>query len=149
MNDIKKLKQLREETNVSYSLCKEALEEAKGDVIKAREILRQKGAEFAAKKSARETSQGAIFSYIHHNKKMGSMLELLCETDFVAINEDFLKLGNNIVMHIASTAPKDAKELMKAPFIKDPTSTIQDILRDAILKLGENVSIGRFERFEL
>ena len=77
------------------------------------------------------------------------MLELLCETDFVAINEDFLKLGNNIVMHIASTAPKDAKELMKAPFIKDPTSTIQDILRDAILKLGENVSIGRFERFEL
>ncbi len=149
MKDIDKLKQLREETGVSYAMCKDALEEAKGDMVKARELLRKKGAEVAEKKSSRETDQGAVFSYIHHNKKIGSLVVLSCETDFVAMNEGFQKLGADIAMHIASIAPSNKEELMASPFIKDPSTTIEGLVKNEILKIGENIIVGDFTRFEI
>lgn len=149
MSDITKIKQLREETNVSYIMCQKALEEAKGNLDKARDILKKKGAEVAEKKADRETSQGAIFTYVHHNKKIGAMVTLLCETDFVAINSDFQQLGNEIAMQVASTEPKDIAELMSSPFIKDPKLTIEQLVKDNILKLGENISIKEFVRYAI
>lgn len=149
MKDIEKLKQLREETGVSYAMCKEALDTSKGDIEKARELLKKKGAEVALKKADRETSQGAIFSYIHHNKKIGSLVEIMCETDFVARNETFQKLGNEIAMHVASTNPKNNAKLLKEPFIRDQKITVEALIKDSILKLGENITLGKFIRFEI
>lgn len=149
MSDIDKIKQLRAETYVSYALCKSALDEAKGDIEKAREILKRKGAEVALKKADREMNQGNVFAYIHHNKKIAAMVTLLCETDFVAKNDEFQELGNNLAMHIASTNPEDKDALMKASFIKDPSVTVDQLLKNVILKLGENMSVGEFSRFEV
>lgn len=149
MKDIEKLKKLREETDVSYAMCKEALDESKGDVEKARALLRKKGAEVAKKKADRETKQGAIFSYVHHNKKIGSLVELMCETDFVARNETFQKLGTDIAMQVASTNPSNTTKLLKEPFIRDPKITVEALIKDAILKLGENVTLGKIIRFEI
>lgn len=149
MSNIDKIKQLREETDVSYIVCKKALDEAKGDLDKAREILKKKGAEVAAKKADRETSQGAIFTYVHHNKKIGAMVTINCETDFVAMNDAFQALGNDIAMHIASVNPENNKDLLDSPFIKNPKTTIGDLLKEQILKLGENLSIGDFVRYEI
>ena len=149
MTDIKKLKQLREETNVSYSICKKALEDAKGDIEKAKKILRKEGADMAEKKAGRTTEQGTIFSYIHHNKKVGVLLKMNCETDFVAKNNLFLELGNNISLHIASINPKNTKTLLKEPFVKDPKMTVDELIKENILKLGENISVGSFERYEI
>ena len=149
MSDITKIKQLREETGVSYIMCQKALEEAQGDIKKAITLLRKKGAEVAAKKANRTTGQGAIFTYIHHNKKIGAMIALNCETDFVAINEGFQKLGNDIAMQIASTDPQNINDLMGSPFIKDPKTTIEELIKDNILKIGENIAVGNFVRYEI
>lgn len=149
MKDLDQLKQLREETGVSYSVCRNALDEAKGDIEKARSILKKQGAEVAKKKAERATNQGSVFSYIHHNTKIGAMVVVLCETDFVAKNDSFKTLGNDIAMHIASTDPADLKELMSSPFIKDPKITIEDLMKQSILKIGENLTISEFVRYEI
>lgn len=147
--DIQKLKQLREETGVSFNLCKKALEESKGDLTIAKKLLREWGAEKAAGKADRETKQGAVFSYIHHNKKVGVLLELLCETDFVAANEEFQQLGNSLAMQVASMNPTDKEQLLSQAFIKDQKTTIDNVIKEKILKIGENITIGRFERWEI
>ena len=147
--DLKLVKQLREETNVSYAMCQDALKEAKGDIVKAREILRSKGADVAAKKASREMKEGRIFTYVHHNQKIGSMVVLMCETDFVGKNENFQELGANIAMQIASTNPENLEALLASPFIKDPSSTVDQLVKDLILKMGENTAIGEFQRFEI
>ncbi len=149
MSELDKLKQLRAETGVSYSMCKKALDDAKGDIEKARDILRQKGAEVAKKKADRETNQGSVHTYIHHNKKIGAMITLLCETDFVAKNEAFEQLGNDIAMQVASTDPESIDALKEEAFIKDPKQTIDDLIKELVLKLGENISIGEMTRFEI
>ncbi len=149
MSDIDKIKQLRAETFVSYAMCKSALDEAQGDIATAREILKRKGAEVALKKADRATGEGNVFSYVHHNKKIAAMVILLCETDFVAKSDGFQDLGNGLAMHIASTNPEDKDALMRAPFIKDPSNTVDQLLKDLILQLGENISIGEFSRFEV
>lgn len=149
MKDIEKIKQLREETGVSYAMCTQALADASGDMTKARELLKKKGAEVAEKKAERETSQGAIFTYVHHNKRIGAMATILCETDFVAMNDDFKKLGNDIAMHIASTNPENKEALLTGAFIKDPSLTIEQLIKNEILKIGENITLGEFVRFEI
>ncbi|OGK29676.1 hypothetical protein A3D08_03140 [Candidatus Roizmanbacteria bacterium RIFCSPHIGHO2_02_FULL_43_11] len=149
MADFKLVKQLREETNVSYAICQDALKQADGDIIKAREFLREKGADVAAKKASRALKEGRVFSYVHHNQQMGAMVVLMCETDFVAKNELFQELGNNIAMQIASTNPENIEELLASPFIKDPSSTVDQLIKDVILKMGENTAIGEFQRFEI
>ncbi|MBL7053049.1 MAG: translation elongation factor Ts [Candidatus Portnoybacteria bacterium] len=149
MISIDQVKQLREKTNFSIIECKKALEETKGDEKKALKILEKKGAEKAVKKSDREANQGLIETYIHGNNKIGVILELNCETDFVAKNEEFKQLARDITMHIAAMNPKDSEELLSQPFIKDEEKTIQDLVIEAVGKLGENIKIGKFVRLEI
>jgi elongation factor Ts len=139
-----KLKQLREKTGVSYALCLKALKEANNDLEKAEKLLTLWGAQKNVEKVNRKTANGGIFTYLHHNKQIASMVEILCETDFVAQNENFQQLGHNIAMQIASLKPKDEKELLNQPFIKDQSKTVGDLFSDAILKFGENIKINRF-----
>ncbi len=143
------IKQLREDTEVSIMECKKALEDAMGDLKKAKEILLKKGVEKAAKKAGRETKQGIIESYIHATGQVGAMVELFCETDFVARTEDFKKLAHEICMQVASMDPKNVSELEKQVYIRDNKITIKDLVKQAISKLGENIKIGRIIRFSL
>ena len=129
--------------------CKKALEEAGEDEGKALKILGEKGKEKALKKAGRKAGQGLIEAYIHSNGKIGVILELNCETDFVAKNEEFKQLAHDIAMHIAAFEPEDNKELLSQPFIKDEQKTIQDLINDAVAKLGENIKIGKFLRLEI
>ncbi len=129
--------------------CKRALEETEGDEKKALKVLDKKGAEKAIKKSTREAKQGLVEAYIHNDGKKGVILELNCETDFVARNEQFKELAHDLAMHIAAMAPKDSKELLSQPFIKDEQKTIGDLIKETIAKLGENIKIGKFLRLEI
>ena len=147
--DIKKLKTLREETGVSLALCKKALEESGEDLEKAKKLLQQWGAEVLAKKATNITQEGAIFSYVHHNKKIASLVEIVCQTDFVAKNEDFQKLGQEIAMQVASIKAKTVEELLNQEYIRDPSKKISDLLNEAALKFGENIKITRFLRWQL
>lgn len=149
MYSLNNLKKLREETGVSYHLCKKALEEANDDIEKAKKILKKTGEAFFEKKKSKETKIGAIFTYLHHNQSVGVILELLCETDFVAKNNDFINLGNELAMQIASMSPTNLDELMKQPYIKDQTKTVESLLKEYILKLGENIKIGHFFRLAI
>ncbi len=158
------VKELREKTGAGVMECKRALVDAKGDMDKAMEILRQAGLARAEKKAERVASQGVIDAYIHAGGRIGSMVELNCETDFVARNEEFKALAHDIAMQVAATAPSyiSAQEvpddqkgqvaelaLLEQPFIKDPKRTISDIIKDKIAKFGENIVVRRFTRYEL
>lgn len=149
MIDITKLKKLREESGVSFSLCKKALEESKDDIEKAKKFLTKWGAEKIKDKQERSTSQGALFSYVHHNKKIAALLELLCETDFVSGNVEFQRLGQELAMQVASLKPENVDELLKQEYIRDPSKTVEDLLKDAVLKFGENIKINRFVKWDL
>ena len=148
MITINQIKQLREETEVSISECKKALTEAKGDFQKAKEILKKWGKDFAKKKLQRKTKQGIIESYIHSNKRVGVILELGCETDFVAKNPDFQKLAHELALQIAAVNPEETPVLEQS-WIRDETRTIKDLIEEYIAKLGENIILKRFTRYEL
>jgi elongation factor Ts len=143
------VKQLREKTGASMMDCKKALEEANGDEIKATEILKGNNKLTAMKKAERTADQGLIESYVHANGKIGVLLEIKCETDFVAKNSEFKELAHDIVMHVAGMDSKDAEALLSEPFIKDPSITIKDLIEAKIGKLGENIKIEKFIRYEL
>lgn len=149
MVNITKLKQLREETGISIALCKKALDESDDDFKKAKKLLDEWGIQKAEAKSDRATGDGAIFSYVHHNKKIASLVELLCETDFVSKNSDYQKLGQEIAMQVASLPAKNSSELMSQEYIRDSTRKISDLVKEAVLKFGENIRIGRFVRLRL
>ena len=119
------------------------------DYKKALEWVKKHGIEKAEKKSDRETAQGIIESYIHQNGKVGTMVELLCETDFVARNEEFQELGRDLAMHITAMKPADAEECLAQPFIKDSEKTIKDVISGMIAKLGENIQLGKFSVFQI
>jgi len=148
MVNIDQIKKLREETELSISECKKALIEAKGNFQKAKEILRKWGKDFAKKKIEKETKQGIVESYIHSNKRVGVLLELGCETDFVAKNPDFQKLAHELCLQIAAIDPEEIP-LLNQPWIKDETKTIKDLIDEYIAKLGENIILKRFVRYEL
>ena len=148
-SEIEKIKHLRDQTGISFNEIKKALEEAGGDMTKAVETLRARGVLTAQKKSARETKEGVIESYIHLTKKIGSLVELYCETDFVARNIEFIKLAHELAMQVASMDPKDNEELLEQLYIKDQDVTVNDLIQQYIAKLGENVKLGRFIRFEI
>ena len=147
--DVEKVKHLRESTGLSFNEIKKALDETGGDVAKAMEILRVHGVKMAEKKSSREVKEGVIASYVHATKKLGSMVEVLCETDFVARNADFQELARELAMHIAAMKPIDVGDLLEQPYVKDPDITIKDLINSYIAKLGENIQIGRFEIFQI
>jgi len=140
------IKKLREETGAPIVRVKEVLEAFDSNEKKALEVLKKEGFEKAEKRIDRETSQGKIFVYSHHTGKVVGIVELLCETDFVAKNELFETLGKDIAMQVAGVSEED---LEKQEFIKDPTKTISDLVKEVIAKTGENVRIGRVIRVEL
>ncbi len=147
--DVEKVKHLRESTGLSFNEIKKALDEAGGDETKAIEILRIRGVKMAEKKFSREVKEGVIASYVHATKKLGSMIELLCETDFVARNVEFQNLAHEIAMHVAAMKPGSADELLGQPYVKNQDMTIKDLINSCVAKLGENIQIGRFEIFQI
>lgn len=194
MAQIEDIKKLRAKTMASMIECRNALDESGGDFEKATKILREKGALIAQKKTERTTANGIISSYIHTDCKTGVLVELNCETDFVAKNEEFKKLGHEICMHIAAMNPQyvrvedipeevvDAEKeiyreqfkgsgkpkeviekiidgklnkyrgeqvLLNQPYIRDDSKTIQDLINEFIAKLGENIQVKRFVRYQV
>ena len=143
------IKRLREETSCGVIDCKKALEESKGDVNKAKELLRKRGLEMAAKKSDRVAKEGRVESYIHNGNKIGVVVEVNCETDFVARNEDFCKFTRDVAMHIAAMNPENVQALLAQPFVKDASKSIQDLLNELVAKIGENILVGRFIRYKV
>jgi len=142
------IKKLREETSAGVSDCRQALEDAKGDYEKAKKLIGERGIEKAAKKADRETAQGVVESYVH-NGRVGVLVELRCETDFVGRNEEFKKLAHEICLQVAAVDPKDVKELMESVYIRDPKLTIETLVKLTIAKTGENIAVGRFSRISL
>lgn len=194
MIPIEKIKKLREETLVSISQCKKALEETEGDIEKAKELLRKWGTKVADKKSGREVNSGIVESYIHPNKRIGVLIDIRCESDFVAKSEQFQKLAHEICLQIAASKPLFLKEediseeflhgekkiyleqfkesgkpeniindiiegklkkykeeisLLNQAWIKNPDTTIKDLINEQIGKIGENVVLKSFTRYEI
>lgn len=153
------VKELRDKTGVSVMQCKKALEETGGDMEKATALLLEKSAEIANKKSDRTLGAGFISTYVHATGTTGVMLELLCETDFVAKNDEFKALARDIAMHVTATNPKfikleDAGEepesaLLEQAFIKNPEVTIKNLLESATQKFGEKIELSRFVRYSV
>ncbi len=158
------VKELRERSGAGVMDCKRALQEAAGNMDKAVEILRKQGLDKAEKKAMREASQGVIDSYIHAGGRIAALVEVNCETDFVARTDDFRRLAHDIAMQIAATGPKyigvadvpaddqaRAAELalLAQPFIKEPSVTIEDLIKRNVAKLGEAIRVRRFARFAL
>jgi elongation factor Ts len=145
---IEQVKKLRVELGVGIMEIKSALEEAKGDEKKAREILTEKGFK-KAEKAEREIKAGRVATYTHSTGQVGVMVELLCETDFVARNEEFMAVARDLCLQVAAMNPKSVKELLEMEFIKDPTVKIKDLVTGLVAKFGENIKVGRMERFEV
>lgn len=142
------VQKLRLETGAGIMECKKALTEANGDYDRAREIVQEKGVAKAEKRADREAGAGMIHSYIH-NGRVGVLLQLNCETDFVARNDQFKELAHNIVMQIASMNPQTNEELLSSPYIKDPSMTVDQLIKGYIAKIGENIKVGKFIRYEI
>lgn len=149
MADIDQIKKLREETSASIADCRQALEESKGDYDKAIEWLKKRGIEKAEKKAQRETNQGIVESYVHGNGKVGVLVTLLCETDFVARTDEFKNLAHEIALQISAMDPKDLKALLSQEYIRDSQMTIEELIKLVIGKLGENIQVREFSRIEL
>ena len=149
MSDLLKVKELRTRTGLSFNEVKKALDETEGDMERAMEVLKAHGVAVAAKKSSREVKEGVVDAYIHVTKKLGVLVEVLCETDFVARNVEFQKLVHELAMQVAATKPGTMEDLLSQQFIKDQDITIKDLINQYVAKLGENIQIGRFEIFEI
>jgi elongation factor Ts len=147
--DLQAIKKLRDETSAPIADVRRALDEAEGDIKKALEWLKKRAGEIAAKKSDRETGEGLVSSYIHGAGKVGVLLELLCETDFVAKTDEFKHLSREIGMQIAAMKPEDVASLLKQEYIRDGGQTIDALIKVSIGKLGENIVVKRFVRFEI
>lgn len=149
MTNIEAIKTLREQTGLSITECQRALEAADGDHDQALLLLKEKGREIATKKSGRALGAGVVVSYVHTGETVGVLLELLCETDFVAQNPEFRAVARDIAMHIAAMTPGDLATLLEQPFIKDPARTISDLVNNTVQKFGERTEIGHFTRFSI
>lgn len=142
------VKELRERTGIGLMDAKRALVEAAGDMDQAIAILQAKGASVMAKKADRTASDGIIETYVHNNK-IGVMVEVNCETDFVARNPEFRHFAHEVALQIASMRPATVEELLAQPFIKSPAQTMSDLLTALVQKIGEKIVIERFVRYEL
>jgi elongation factor Ts len=161
---VEAVKELRNRTNVGIADCNKALLKVGGDIEKAIEFLKQRGAAIAEEKKDVAATEGVIEAYIHHTKRIGALVELNCETDFVARTSEFKELAHDLAMQIAATSPQfltseemspeaeidpQAACLLSQPFIKEPTKTVQEVIAETIAKVGENIKVRRFARFEL
>jgi elongation factor Ts len=143
------IKELREKTGAGVMDAKKAIEEAKGDLEKAVELIRAKGLARAEEKSDRDVQSGKVYCYTHLGGVAAAMVEVACETDFVANNPEFEALCKEIAMQIVSMNPKDTEELLAQPYIRDATKTIEQLVKELVGKTGENIRIIRFARFKL
>ena len=146
INDIKRIRDI---TGISIDAIRQALLKADGKIEDALNILKESGAMVSVKKSARETGEGLIFSYVHSTGKIGVLLKLFCETDFVARNDQFKNLGHELAMHIAAMSPQNIEELLAQSYIRDQDFTVADLVKSYISKLGENIRVGGFYRLSL
>ncbi len=146
---IELVKKLRKEMGLGIMEIKVAVEESGGDEAKAKEILKEKGFKKAETKSERETHQGRVATYTHSTGKIGVMVELLCETDFVAKHEDFMELTKNLCLQVAAMNPETVDDLLAQEFIKDNSKTVAEIIKSLVAKFGENMKLSRFARFEI
>lgn len=147
--DPKEIQRLREETNAGVMDCKRALEDAQGDYSKAKDLLKERGLEKAAKKEGREAKEGVVAAYIHAGGRVGALVEIASETDFVARGEEFQKLAREVAMQVAAMSPANLDELLGQAYIRDASKTVKDLVTDVAMRTGENVSVRRFQRFAL
>lgn len=145
---IEDLKKLREETGAGIADCKEALSLSGDDIKKAKEWLKQRGLDKAAKKAERVVKSGVVEVY-SHGGRVGVVVEVLCETDFVAKTDDFKHLAHELALQIASMSPSGVEELLSQDYVRDPSLTVEGLIKSHIGKLGENIQIGKFERVVL
>lgn len=143
------IKELRERTGAGISDIKKALEESRGDMEGAIKMLERKLGSVAGKKASRDTKAGLVDAYIHSNNKMGVLVEVFCETDFVARNPAFKEFAHDISLHIAAMNPEGLDVLLVQPFVKNESKTVGAVLNEVIGKFGENVKIGKFIKFEI
>ena len=148
MPQLTEVRKLREETGAGVMECKRALEEAKGDLRRAAEIVRERGYAKAEKKSERVAGSGLIVAYVH-NDRIGVLVELRCETDFVARADAFRELGKNIAMQVAATGVETVEALLAEEYIKDASKTIGDLIAEAVARMGENTLVRRFIRYAI
>ena len=146
--DASLVQKLRLKTGAGIMECKKALTEANGDFDKAVELVQERGISKADKRADREAGAGLVHSYVH-NSRVGVLLQMNCETDFVARNDEFKELAHNIAMQVASMNPQTNEELMASPYIKDPNITVEALIKGAIAKIGENIKVGKFIRYEV
>ncbi len=146
--NIEDIKKLREQTGAGIADCKEALSLSKGDLEEAKKWLKQKGLDKANQKADREVKMGLVDVY-SHGGRVGVIVELLCETDFVAKTEDFKNLAHELSLQIASMNPENVQELLEQEYIREPSQKIGDLIKSVIGKLGENIQVGKFARIEL
>ena len=147
--DPKDVQRLRSESGAGVMDCKRALEDAGGDYEKALGLLKQRGLESVAKKSGREAKEGLIASYIHSGGRIGALVELASETDFVSRGDDFQKLAQEIAMQVAAMNPATVEELLEQPYIRDGSKTIKDLVTEVASATKENVHVRRIQRFAL
>jgi len=147
--DLKTLKKLRDETAASIADCRTALDETGGNYEKALGWLKKRGIEKAEKKAGRSTSQGLVEAYIHTGGKTGVLLTILCETDFVAKTDEFKHLAHEIAMQISAMNPASVEELLQQDSIRDSSIKIEHLIKSTIGKLGENITVKEFKRFEI
>lgn len=140
------VKALREKTGAGMMDCKKALDEANGDMAKAEALVMERGLAKAEKKADRETKEGFVASYVHTTGKVGVLVEMLCETDFVGRNEEFRALAKDIAMQVAAMNPADEAELLAQPYIKDGSQTVENLIKQLSGKIGEKITLGRFVR---
>lgn len=146
--NIEDIKKLREQTGAGIADCREALKGSKGNLEKAKEWLKKKGLDKASSKAEREVKAGLVDTY-SHGGKVGVLVELLCETDFVARTEDFKNLAHELTLQIASMNPSSVEELLSQEYIRDNSLTVDQLIKGVIGKVGENIQVGRFERIAL
>lgn len=141
MDEIKKL---RTATGAGVMDAKRALEKSGGDMKRAIAWITKKGLARAQKKAGRETAAGRVFAYVHHNGVLGSLVSLCCETDFVAKTDDFRRLGKEISMQVASMNPENTDELLKQDYLREPSKTIEQLIKEVVGRVGENIRVGEF-----
>ena len=149
MSTITDIKTLREETGAGILEVKQALEDSGGDISKARAVLLAKSSAKAAKKADRTAGDGLIYSYIHNGGKMGSLVHVACETDFVAKTEDFKKLTHEIALQVCTDAYESVEALLASEYMRDASKTIQDIINDTVAKTGEKIELRRFVKYSI
>jgi len=148
-NNLDQIKKLRAKTKAGVMDCRQALEASGDNLKKAEEWLRKKGLQSASKRHGRETDCGLVEAYTHAKGKIVAVVELCCETDFVARTEDFKKLAHELAMQVAALNPKNIKELLSQPWIRDESKKIDELIKELSAKTGENIKINRLYRLEL